>query len=87
MQDFRKKVPLNIAGIKRYSDLITFVKDRPGHDRKYAVNSNKITKDLNWSPAETFETGIKKTINWYIENNRWVENILSGEYILKRIGD
>jgi len=61
-------------------DLITFVKDRPGHDLRYAVDFNKLNKNLNWSPQESFETGIRNTIQWYMENRKWVERVESGEY-------
>jgi dTDP-glucose 4,6-dehydratase len=61
--------------------LITFVKDRPGHDFRYAMDFSKIEKELGWRPSETFETGIKETIYWYIENRKWVERVKSGEYL------
>ncbi len=61
-------------------ELITFVKDRPGHDMRYAIDSTKISEELGWSPVESFETGLKKTIDWYINNEPWWERILSGEY-------
>ena len=61
-------------------DLITFVKDRPGHDLRYAVDFSKLNKDLNWSPKESFETGIRDTIQWYMDNRKWVERVRSGEY-------
>ncbi|OEC99656.1 dTDP-glucose 4,6-dehydratase [Rhizobium sp. YK2] len=64
----------------RYSDQITFVKDRPGHDRRYAINARKLERELGWKPAETFETGIRKTIAWYLENQDWVKNVTSGAY-------
>jgi len=63
-----------------FKGLITFVKDRPGHDRRYAINADKINSELNWQPAETFETGIRKTVQWYLHNQSWVEHIVSGEY-------
>jgi dTDP-glucose 4,6-dehydratase len=66
---------------KHYNDQITFVTDRPGHDRRYAINSNKIKQDLGWKPAETFETGIHKTVQWYLNNQNWVKNIQSGAYL------
>ncbi len=65
---------------KHYNEQITFVTDRPGHDRRYAINSNKIKRDLGWKPAETFETGIHKTVQWYLNNQSWVKNIRSGAY-------
>ena len=64
----------------RYSDQITFVKDRPGHDRRYAIDARKLERELGWKPAETFETGIRKTIAWYLENQDWVGNVTSGAY-------
>ncbi|MEZ0232232.1 MAG: dTDP-glucose 4,6-dehydratase [Methylophilaceae bacterium] len=66
-------------GIK-YQSQITFVKDRPGHDRRYAIDASKLERELNWKPAETFETGIRKTVLWYLENQSWVNNVTSGEY-------
>lgn len=63
-----------------HASLITFVKDRPGHDRRYAINANKIMSETGWAPAETFETGIRKTVEWYLANMDWVENVVSGEY-------
>ena len=65
---------------KHYNEQITFVTDRPGHDRRYAINSNKIKRDLGWKPGETFETGIHKTVQWYLNNQSWVQNIQSGTY-------
>jgi dTDP-glucose 4,6-dehydratase len=63
-----------------YERLITYVKDRPGHDRRYAIDAGKIHRELGWKPAETFETGIRKTVKWYLDNMNWVENVASGEY-------
>jgi dTDP-glucose 4,6-dehydratase len=60
--------------------LITYVKDRPGHDRRYAIDATKIHRELGWKPTETFETGIRKTVQWYLDNMGWVENVVSGEY-------
>ena len=68
------------SDISSYRDLITYVKDRPGHDRRYAIDAAKIEKELNWRPAETFETGIRKTVEWYLDNADWVEQVISGEY-------
>jgi len=65
---------------RNYKEQIIFVADRPGHDRRYAINSNKIKRDLGWEPAETFETGIYKTVKWYLDNQSWIQNIQSGAY-------
>jgi dTDP-glucose 4,6-dehydratase len=65
---------------KRYSDQIAFVTDRPGHDRRYAIDARKIEAELGWRPAETFESGIRKTVRWYLDNADWVENVASGSY-------
>jgi dTDP-glucose 4,6-dehydratase len=65
---------------KPYQEQITFVTDRPGHDRRYAIDARKIEQQLGWKPAETFETGIRKTVQWYLDNPQWVENVLSGGY-------
>lgn len=63
-----------------YAALITFVKDRPGHDRRYAIDARKVERELGWKPEETFETGIVKTIRWYLDNGAWVENVQTGAY-------
>jgi dTDP-glucose 4,6-dehydratase len=63
-----------------HSSLITFVKDRPGHDRRYAIDADKIMREFGWQPKESFETGIRKTVQWYLDNMGWVENVVSGEY-------
>ncbi len=65
---------------KSYAEQITFVKDRPGHDRRYAINASKIASELGWKPKETFETGIRKTVQWYLDNQDWVEGVVSGSY-------
>jgi len=65
---------------KPYKDQITYVTDRPGHDRRYAIDATKIERELGWKPAETFETGIKKTVQWYLDNQAWVANVTSGTY-------
>jgi len=72
--------PNKPQGIKHYQDLITYVTDRPGHDLRYAIDASKIQKDLGWVPQESFETGLRKTIEWYLSNQEWVEHIQSGEY-------
>ncbi len=75
------------AGIAVYRDLITFVKDRPGHDARYAIDAGKIERELGWRPQETFETGLRKTVQWYLDNENWWQRVLSGAYKLERIGD
>ncbi|WP_419224977.1 dTDP-glucose 4,6-dehydratase [Acinetobacter sp. A2] len=72
--------PNKPAGIGQYLDLITYVTDRPGHDLRYAIDASKIQKDLGWVPEESFETGLRKTVEWYLNNQEWVEHIQSGEY-------
>ena len=69
-----------------YSDLITFVKDRPGHDFRYAIDARKIQNDLGWSPNESFETGIRKTIHWYLDNQNWWKAIQGNNYRQERLG-
>ncbi len=65
---------------KSYREQITFVKDRPGHDRRYAIDASRLERELGWKPAETFETGIRKTVRWYLDNQDWVQNVTSGTY-------
>jgi dTDP-glucose 4,6-dehydratase len=65
---------------KPYAEQITYVKDRPGHDRRYAIDASKIERELGWKPAETFETGIRKTVRWYLDNAAWVDGVTSGAY-------
>jgi dTDP-glucose 4,6-dehydratase len=74
------------AGVANYRDLITFVRDRPGHDLRYAIDASKIERELGWKPQETFETGLRKTVLWYLENKDWWNNVQSGQYRFKRIG-
>ena len=74
-------------GVKCYKDLITFVKDRPGHDARYAIDSSKIQHELGWVPEETFESGLRKTVKWYLDNRDWWERVLSGAYRLERLGN
>lgn len=69
-----------------YESLITFVKDRPGHDTRYAIDAGKIERDLGWTPAETFDTGLEKTVRWYLDNTAWWRRVLDGSYRLERIG-
>ncbi|WIX33811.1 dTDP-glucose 4,6-dehydratase [Salinicola sp. JS01] len=72
--------PEHPAGVSRYADLITYVKDRPGHDLRYAIDAGKIARELGWRPRETFESGLRKTVQWYLENDDWVEGVTSGAY-------
>ena len=72
--------------ISSYRELITFVSDRPGHDRRYAIDSSKIFDDLSWKPIESFESGMKKTVNWYLNNEIWWNRVLNGSYKLNRLG-
>lgn len=73
-------VPNKPEGVTYYQDLITYVTDRPGHDLRYAIDANKIKKDLGWVPQETFVTGLRKTVEWYLANQEWVKHVQSGEY-------
>jgi dTDP-glucose 4,6-dehydratase len=73
--------------LNSYSDLITFVKDRPGHDVRYAIDASKIERELGWVPEESFDTGIRKTVEWYLSNENWWKRVLNGDYQLQRIGD
>ena len=79
--------PQKPLGVNNYRDLITFVKDRPGHDARYAIDASKIERELGWVPEETFETGLRKTVQWYLDNRQWWERVLSGAYRLERLGE
>jgi dTDP-glucose 4,6-dehydratase len=76
----------NGLAIKSYEELITFVADRPGHDMRYAIDARKIKSELGWQPKEDFSSGFRKTVRWYLENEAWWQNILSGDYQLERQG-
>ena len=78
-----KKSSLNILN---YESLIMFVKDRPGHDRRYAIDASKIQKELSWTPKETFESGIRKTVQWYLDNQTWWQHVQDGSYQRERLG-
>ena len=78
--------PDHLKGISSYKDLITFVDDRPGHDQRYAIDASKIHKDLDWTPAETFETGLRKTVEWYLNNPEWCKHVQDGSYQRQRLG-
>lgn len=77
---------LDSGSISNYSKLITFVKDRPGHDVRYAIDASKIERELGWKPLESFESGIRKTVLWYLNNKDWWSNVLNGSYALERLG-
>ena len=70
-----------------YSEQITYVADRPGHDRRYAIDSSKMSAKLNWTPVETFETGLRKTVQWYLDNQTWCQNVQDGSYQRERLGE
>ncbi len=78
--------PEKPEGINNYQNLITYVTDRPGHDRRYAIDASKIERELGWRPAETFQTGLRKTVQWYLDNKSWWQPVLDGNYHLNRIG-
>jgi dTDP-glucose 4,6-dehydratase len=73
-------------GIDKYEQLVTHVADRPGHDLRYAIDAEKIKRDLGWQPEETFETGIRKTVEWYLDNPEWCVHVLDGSYQRERLG-
>ena len=78
--------PEHPDGIVRYEDLITYVEDRPGHDMRYAIDASKIDRELDWHPDEIFETGMRKTVQWYIKNKEWWSRVLDGSYQGQRLG-
>ena len=79
-------VPVKPEGVENYVDLITYVKDRPGHDVRYAIDASKIAKELDWKPAETFESGLRNTVEWYLNNKTWWTRVLDGSYTGERLG-
>ena len=81
-----EKRPDHPQGISRYEELITHVADRPGHDQRYAIDADKIERELGWVPEETFETGMVKTVDWYLENDSWCQRVLDGSYRGERLG-
>ncbi|WP_282065135.1 dTDP-glucose 4,6-dehydratase [Vibrio rotiferianus] len=83
LEEFRPNKP---EGVESYESLITYVKDRPGHDVRYAIDATKIAQELNWTPEETFESGIRKTVEWYLNNQQWWQRVLDGSYSLERLG-
>src|SRR5690606_31868267 len=72
---------------ERYENLIVYVNDRPGHDRRYAIDARKIESHLGWKPTESFESGMKKTVDWYLDNSTWWQRVLNGDYKLTRQGE
>ncbi|MGB9096684.1 dTDP-glucose 4,6-dehydratase [Erwinia sp.] len=78
--------PEKPAGVNDFHELITFVADRPGHDRRYAIDASKIERELGWRPLETFESGMRKTVSWFLENPQWWQSILNGSYQGERLG-
>jgi dTDP-glucose 4,6-dehydratase len=79
-------VPNKPKGVEQYQDLITYVTDRPGHDVRYAIDASKIERELGWTPEESFETGIRKTVEWYLNNKQWWGRVLDGSYSMERLG-
>ncbi len=79
-------VPNKPQGVANYHDLITYVQDRPGHDVRYAIDASKIELELGWKPEETFESGIRKTVEWYLNNKTWWSRVLDGSYSMERLG-
>jgi dTDP-glucose 4,6-dehydratase len=79
-------VPSKIDSIDKYEQLITYVSDRAGHDVRYAIDATKIDKELGWTPEETFATGIRKTVQWYLDNNVWCDRVKDGSYHVERLG-
>uniref|UniRef100_UPI00047072A5 GDP-mannose 4,6-dehydratase n=1 Tax=Shewanella marina TaxID=487319 RepID=UPI00047072A5 len=79
-------VPTKPEGVAHYQDLITYVTDRPGHDVRYAIDASKIAAELGWKPEETFESGIRKTVEWYLNNEAWWSRVLDGSYSGERLG-
>ncbi|MEE4408933.1 MULTISPECIES: dTDP-glucose 4,6-dehydratase [unclassified Serratia (in: enterobacteria)] len=78
--------PAKPLGVEKYRDLITYVKDRPGHDMRYAIDAGKIDRELGWRPQETFESGIRKTVSWYLNNETWWRRVQDGSYAGERLG-
>ncbi|EHA1124991.1 dTDP-glucose 4,6-dehydratase [Vibrio navarrensis] len=83
LEEYRPEKP---AGVTSYDSLITYVKDRPGHDVRYAIDASKIERELGWKPAETFESGIRKTVEWYLNNQAWWSRVLDSSYSRERLG-
>jgi len=83
LEELRPEKP---AGVQQYTDLITYVADRPGHDLRYAIDAGKIQRELGWAPEETFESGLRKTVQWYLDNSEWCRHVQDGSYQRERLG-
>ena len=79
--------PEHPAGVNQYADLITHVADRPGHDLRYAIDAGKIQRELGWSPRETFASGLRKTVRWYLTHHDWSRRVQDGSYQRERLGN
>jgi dTDP-glucose 4,6-dehydratase len=79
-------VPMRLTGRRQHRELITFVADRPGHDQRYAIDASKIERELEWKPVETFETGLRRTVEWYLANRVWCQRVRDGSYRGERLG-
>lgn len=75
-----------VSNATKYADLIRYVADRPGHDMRYAIDAGKIQRELGWTPQETFESGIRKTVQWYLDNQVWCRHVQDGSYQRERLG-
>ena len=78
--------PDHPAGVSHYTDLISFVQDPPGHHQRYAIDASKIQRELGWTPAETFQSGLRKTVQWYLDNLEWCRHVQDGSYQGQRLG-
>ena len=87
MRLMQVRFKLKLNGLNSFSDLISFVKDRPGHDVRYAIDASKIEKEIKWTPKEGFDSGIKKTISWYLNNKEWCRSVQNGNYKFTRQGE
>ncbi len=85
-EELERQAPQKPAGVRHYADLITFVADRPGHDKRYAVDASKIERELGWVAGETLQSGLAKTISWFLDNETWWRSVLDGSYQLERLG-
>ena len=81
------KIPNQLNGLKSFSELISFVKDRPGHDQRYAIDASRIQTEIKWNPKENFDSGLEKTISWYLANQEWCSNVQNGNYKFIRLGE